>query len=68
MDKRIHIEGMTCAHCSNSIERALHTIPGVIASVDLHAKTARVTSEEDVSDDILITEITKLGFEVARIE
>ena len=32
----LHIEGMSCGHCLNAVNRALHSLPGVtVGSVQL---------------------------------
>ena len=65
--KEMIIEGMSCAHCSGRVEKALNAIEGVKASVDLEAKTAYVDLEEEVSDDVLTQAVTEAGYEVKDI-
>ncbi len=37
------VEGMTCNHCKNAVEKAVRALPGVMAAeVDLPAKTLKV--------------------------
>lgn len=39
----IIVEGMSCNHCRQAVEKAVRALPGVIAAeVDLAAKTLRV--------------------------
>lgn len=46
----IPIEGMTCAACSNRIEKVLNRMPGVEANVNLALEQASVTiTDEQVS-------------------
>ena len=65
--KEMIIEGMSCAHCSGRVEKALNAIEGVKASVDLEAKTAYVDLGEEVSDDVLTQAVTEAGYEVKDI-
>lgn len=66
--KTIHIEGMHCDHCKNSITNALNTIEGVSGKVNLTKKIATVSFNKSISDEELIEAITKKGFEVISIE
>ncbi|MDE7280393.1 MAG: metal-transporting ATPase, partial [Ruminiclostridium sp.] len=68
MQKKIHVEGMSCGHCSAHVEKALNAIEGVEAKVDLEAKIAFVTVKEGVSDDVLKKAVEDAGYEVAGIE
>lgn len=66
MTKKIFIEGMMCPHCSGAVEKALNSIDGVTATVDLQAKCATVTG--DVADDTLTAVITEAGYTVTEIK
>lgn len=66
MKKIVHIEGMSCGHCSARVEAALNQLPGVTAAVDLAAKTATVTG--DAADDALVRAVTDAGYEVTGVE
>ncbi len=69
MTKTIHIEGMSCGHCTGSVDKALRALPGVQnVNVDLTAKTATVEADNSVSNDTLSAAVTDLGFEVTGIE
>ena len=62
--KRIHIEGMSCAHCTGRVEKALNKIEGVTAKVDL--KGADV---EGLATDAALTQaVEDCGFTVKGIE
>lgn len=38
--KTILVEGMSCGHCKNAVEKAVGALPGILlAEVDLAAKT-----------------------------
>lgn len=68
MKKFIKIEGMSCGHCTGTVEKALKAVLGVSAvSVDLASKTATVEAE-GVSDETLKKTVTDTGFEVVGIE
>ena len=62
--KTLTIEGMSCGHCSARVEKALNAIAGVEAHVDLSAKTATITLQENVSDEVLVKTVTDVGYEV----
>lgn len=64
MTKTLHIEGMSCSHCSGRVERALNGIPGVKATVDLAKKTATVTSEAEIDDAALARAVGDAGYTV----
>ncbi|MBC8537007.1 heavy metal translocating P-type ATPase [Feifania hominis] len=68
MKKLMHIEGMSCGHCSARVEKALGALDGVSASVDLEAKTATVTLSAAVSDEALTAAVTEAGYTVTGIE
>ncbi len=68
MTKVIKIEGMACGHCSARVEKALNALGGVSAAVDLEKKTATVTCETQVSDEVLKNAVVDAGYEVVGIE
>jgi cation transport ATPase len=69
MQKTLYIEGMTCAHCSARVEKALRGVAGVAdANVDLEEKKAVVTLAQDVADDVLAGAVTAADYEVLRVE
>ena len=68
MTKTILIEGMSCAHCTGAVTKALNALSGVSANVDLETKTATVTlTDEGVTDDMLRAAIVDVDFEVVAI-
>ena len=67
MNKTMVINGMMCAHCQAHVEKALNAIDGVEAKVDLAAKTATLTLNRDVSDEVLRQAVTDAGYEVVEI-
>ena len=59
------LEGMTCAACAARIEKSLNRLPGVVASVNFAAETARVTVEPDQSSPAAVVDaIRKSGYSV----
>ena len=59
----IHIEGMTCPACANSIRRHLRGIEGVMGVfVSFKEKTAWVIVEQSVSDEQLTEAIYQAGY------
>ena len=67
MKKVIQINGMMCDHCRMHVEKALNSIDGVSAKVDLAAKTAEVTLSADVSDETLKKAVKDAGYEPASV-
>ena len=68
MKKNILVEGMSCSHCADSIERALCDVPGVTnAKVNLTTKTADVETDGGVSDNTLKAAVTDIGYKVVDI-
>ena len=60
----LDIEGMTCANCAKTVERALAGVPGVAkASVNALSKTAHVTlAAPDTTTDDLIAAVQRAGY------
>lgn len=59
------IEGMTCASCVGSIERALKLVTGVeTVSVNLATERASITTKTSVSSALLIKAIEDAGYSV----
>ncbi len=63
--KTMVIEGMMCMHCKAHVEKALNSIEGVTATVDLESKTATISG--DVADEVLKKAVTDAGYEVISI-
>ena len=62
----MQVEGMSCAHCSARVEKALSAVDGVeSAHVDLEAKTAAITLTHPVEDSVLEAAVTEAGYEPA---
>lgn len=67
MKKEIKIEGMTCSHCSSSVDKALNSIDGVKAKVNLKKNNAIVEIDSNVNEDALRNAVTEAGYEVVSI-
>ncbi len=68
-DRRMDLEiaGMTCASCSNAVERALAGVDGVRSvAVNLATERASVVVEERVGYDVLKAAVRQAGYGVGR--
>ena len=68
MKKKIIIEGMSCAHCVKAVTKALNSIDGVSANVELESKIALCDLAENVADEILKQAVTDADFTVVSVE
>lgn len=68
MKKIVKVEGMHCQHCQATVEKALSGLQGVSsAKVDLEKKTATVSLESDISDDVLMQTVNDAGFQAISV-
>jgi copper chaperone CopZ len=67
MKKIIKIEGMHCAHCQSSAEKALNAIPGVEAKVNLGRKEAVAILTADVDDQVFRDALNEIGYKAISI-
>lgn len=67
MHKIMKIEGMSCGHCAERIEKLLNAMDGVSAKVYLEQAAADVDAAESVSDDVLRDVVENAGFQVISI-
>ncbi len=68
ISKSIVVEGMTCSHCSNRVEKALNEIEGVKAKVNLEENLALVKSSNEIPNEVLKKAIEEAGYEVVSID
>lgn len=69
MKKTIKIEGMSCGHCTDTVEKTLRTMPGVTeVVVDMASKSANIEAQDSVSEEALTKTITDTGFQVVGIQ
>ncbi|MCX7184301.1 MAG: heavy metal translocating P-type ATPase [Nitrosospira sp.] len=65
---QLQISDMTCATCSNRIEKALNKLPGVSATVNLATETARASFNPGmVTVDELIAAVVRAGYGASEI-
>lgn len=65
---QLQLSGMTCAACSGRIEKALHKIPGVTATVNLATETAHINLNPGAATvDDLIASVVKAGYGAREI-
>jgi len=64
----LRIEGMTCAGCSQAVERALSRVPGVeTASINLLTGEAQVKHTDPVSTEALLAAVDAAGYKASLI-
>lgn len=64
----IGIEGMSCGHCTGSVEKALSALPGVSGvKADLKTKAATLESDGSTAGDVLEKTVADLGFTVTGL-
>ena len=69
MEKTLKIEGMMCGHCEMHVKKALEALDGVKgAEVSHKTGTAVVTSEKEISDDVLKQTVAEQGYQVTDIQ
>lgn len=63
----LQIEGMSCGHCLNAVNRALAAVPGArIASVRIGR--AEVEVPDGDGGDALVTAVEEAGYHVAHVD
>ncbi len=64
--QNIHVEGMTCDHCVETVTKAVHSLAGISqVSVDLEKDQVSVDFDENRTDlDAISSKIVEVGFEV----
>ena len=67
-EKIIHIDGMRCDNCKNSVERQINKIDGASAMVNLRKKIAVVEYDRELDDEDLRKAVERLDFKVTGIE
>ncbi|SHK04983.1 heavy-metal-associated domain-containing protein [Hespellia stercorisuis] len=67
VEKIIHIEGMHCENCRNSVERQINRIEGAAARVDLKKNIAIVSMDREISDEELKRAVESIDFKVTGI-
>ncbi len=64
--QNIHVEGMTCGHCVETVTQAVQSLKGNSqVNIDLEKKQVSVDFDETLTDlDAISSKITGVGFEV----
>ncbi len=63
----IKVQGMVCNGCENRVQNALKNIDGVENVVADHITgTVTITSNNEISENVLEEKIEDLGFEVVK--
>ena len=69
MKKILYVEGMVCNNCVSHVTEALLEIEGVAgADVVLEPKTATVTLEKDIADEVLKAAVVEAGYDVTLVQ
>ena len=69
MTKTMKIEGMMCGHCEARVKKTLEAIEGVTEAVVSHeAGTAVVSSDVEISSEVLKNAVTEQGYDVISVE
>jgi len=66
MNKNLHVEGMTCGHCVETVTKAVNSLAGIKKiTVDLDQKQVSVDFDESQTDvGAISSKIIEVGFEV----
>ena len=68
LKKTINVEGMTCNHCTATVEKALEKIDGVaIVAASVEKKSVEAAFDHEVADDILKDAIRKAGYQPGAV-
>src|SRR5260370_16935586 len=68
LNRLLSVKGMTCPACSEKVEHALTTVPGVkSAAVDLKSGQAKVVVDERVKPGHLVAPFHNTGFNSATL-
>lgn len=69
MKKIMYVEGKVCNNCVSHVTEALLEIEGVAgADVVLEPKTATVTLEKEIADEVLKAAVVEAGYDVTSIQ
>jgi copper chaperone len=63
----LHVDGMTCGGCANSVKRSIQAIDSVAkVEVDLASKKVRVDTQSSIDD--VSAAVTGAGYEVVSAQ
>ncbi len=64
MTKTLTIEGMSCMHCVNRVQKSLEALEGVTkVQVNLEAGRAVVESDREIADQTLVEAVDEAGYD-----
>lgn len=66
-EAELKIEGMMCEHCKAHVTKALGSLEGAEAEVDLEKGTAVVSSAQEISDAVFQKTVEDAGYELKGI-
>jgi len=66
--KKMKIDGMMCPNCQKHVDKALNSIDGVKATVDLKEKCAFIELSKEIDDDVLKHAVEEAGYTVVGFE
>jgi copper chaperone CopZ len=64
MSQTITVEGMTCEHCEQTVEKALKDVGGVAAAT-ADRETESATIEGSAETDALVSAVTEAGYDAS---
>ncbi len=67
-EKIVHIEGMHCENCKNSVERQINRIEGASGKVNLKKNICVVSFDREIDDEELRRAVERADFTVTSIE
>lgn len=68
MNKRLSIEGMSCHHCSNRVEKALKVMEGISeVRVNLEEGYAEIEDTIGIKDEELVSVVDEAGYKLETI-
>ncbi len=65
--RNFKVMGMHCKHCKGRVEEVVNDITGVAGTVKLKKGLLTVSYETDVDDSVILTALTRVGYEGERI-
>ena len=65
--KKVIVEGMSCEHCSDRVERCIDAIDGAAGRVNLRKKELIVSMEREISDEQIRAAVEQAGYTVVSI-
>ena len=69
MKKILYVEGLVCNNCVSHVTEALLEIDGGAgADVVLEPKTATVTLEKEIADEVLKAAVVEAGYDVTVVQ